>query len=1608
MTASSSTSSSASPSVSSSASSTSSSSVSSSESTSPLPPLDVGKTFDGKNILLIGTTGFVGKVVLSMLLRRYPNVGRIYALVRPGMGNSAEDRFFTKVAASPSFDPLREIWSDGYDSFMHEKVVPIAGDIGRPLCNFDDEQFAHFAETGLDAIINSAGLVSFTPSLESAIRINAQGARNVLDVARKTGAHLLHVSTCYVAGRREGDVWEDEKVLGYFPRHHDLRTDDFSAEAEIEDCQRVIDQVRKQANDRAHISKFRELAAESLRQQRRDPDNKATMRLAVARERKMWVSRRLQEIGMERAEHWGWTNTYTYTKSLGEQVLLAAEDVRVSILRPAIVESALRYPFPGWNEGFNTTAPLVYLAIKGHRNIVAGHRTALDVIPVDLVAAGMIQATAALIENRHKTIYQCGTSDVNTVYTTRITELSALAIRRHYRQLADAGEDRFENRVRARLETFPVSYDRFQRFSAPQFNKLATWASDEIDRRLPRWGAPRLTAMAERAQEQLGRVTEFTGQVIDLIELFKAFTHDHDIRFRCDNTRELNAQLTEHDRAALPWNPEDIDWRHYWMDSHFPGLQKWVFPVLDDELGPKQRSVYTYKDMVELFDAATKLHKDRVAMRLLPSKQDDDGRDAEPVVYTYARVRDMAAQGAGCLHERGVQPGDRVMLLSENRPEWGISYFAILEAGATAVPLDYQLTFAEVANLARSSGARLLISSIKQADRLLSDQDIAVPVVQDAGEDEAELLDEPAAYTALARAVIDRVAARDAGAAGDAGAVLDLGVLGFDDVLTEPRVSPAAVPARRRGDSLASLIYTSGTTGDPKGVMLSDKNLTSMTSKMSSLFKLYRHDGLLSVLPLHHTFEFSAGLLMPLVHGASINYLEEIDSEALSDAFDQGQITSMVGVPALWQLLHRKIFKAASERGPLVQGLVDSVVELARVISDKTGLNLGRVLFWPVHRAFGGRMRLLISGGSALPDHVMKSFHGLGFRLYEGYGMTEAAPVIAVQRPSDKQVVGSVGRALPGVDVQIDQPDGNGVGEIIAKGPTVMAGYYENPDATAAVLDDGWLRTGDLGRMDEDGNLYIVGRKKDMILGASGENVYPDELEELYSDSSYVKELSVVGLPQSGGGETVAALIVPDYDKDGVSRETVRDRVKEHVADVSKQLPLYKRVKVYHLWDFDLPKTSTRKVKRREVVAEIEKLERTAARASEARREQESKNQGDGAASGGKDKGQSSWIRDVIAQVSQKKRSQIQPETRLEDLGFDSLMFTELGVALEAASIDVPDPSVLGDLETVADVERYLKEHGGKRGLAAGKERGLARTSGAGAIFVDADDDDEIAVPEALSIVGRRALRMGQRFAYERLYNTRVTGQAYVPPTGGFIVAANHASHLDMGLVKHALGEQGDLMVALAAKDYFFDDPVRRAYFENFTNLVPMERYGSLRESLRLAGDVIRAGHILLIFPEGTRSVSGVMTDFKPSIGYLALANRCGILPMFLGGTYDAFPKGSYLPRLTKHRDLAAHVAPFYSHERLHEMTRDAQGGSRSASYRIIAREVERSVRKRAPEQYIWALGDAGREPLAQLDRPRPESHAGDGGTDSTSGADDPGSDGADHPEADRESEVQP
>src|SRR5690606_28570854 len=323
------------------------------------------------------------------------------------------------------------------------------------------------------------------------------------------------------------------------------------------------------------------------------------------------------------------------------------------------------------------------------------------------------------------------------------------------------------------------------------------------------------------------------------------------------------------------------------------------------------------------------------------------------------------------------------------------------------------------------------------------------------------------------------------------------------------------------------------------------------------------------------------------------------------------------------------------------------------------------------------------------------------------------SPVLTVARPENKMLSGSVGKALPGVEVKIDSPDENGVGEVLARGQNIMAGYFNNEEATEAVLQDRWLRTGDLGRIDEAGNLFIVGRSKDVIIDSNGKNIYPDEIEDLYSKFESIKELSVAGLPEEDGGEEIAALVVPDYEYDiELSRTEVNKLIENHFREVAAGLPFFKRVKVMHVTPFELPRTATRKVKRPEVVAMLEKLEDRAR--SKTKSIVESKGDDNTA-----------WMRKIVATVSNRPLSDVSIDDKLADLGFDSLMFVELQAAVEDAGGRVLTPDTLNEVQTVRELLTVVNRVDKSKRLIGELKPEEAKP-----------DDDDIYIPSIVRRVG--------------------------------------------------------------------------------------------------------------------------------------------------------------------------------------------------------------------------------------------------------------------------------
>lgn len=1403
-------------------------------------PLLPSRVLAGKRLVVVGGTGFLGKVWLAMLLTRFPQIGHLYLLVRPKDDQTPEERFWAQITPSPVFDPLREQRpGPEFEAFMREKVTPIAGDVVQPLLGLS--RLVPELTGTIDAVVNVAGVVDFNPPLDEALDVNAFGVNNLAELARALHARVLHTSTCYVAGYRAGLIEEHSPLEVPFPRaagetwfgascpKRTLDRSHWNPQREIDECLDLVKQARHRCEDSFRQSAFLDEAKASL-EARGEPCRGSALEDELAKVKRKFIKDRLVEAGRERALFWGWSNIYTYTKSIGEQVL-ASSGLPFTIVRPAVIESSSEFPFPGWNEGINTSAPFLYMASKGQVQFPGDHSVHLDIIPVDMVTSGMLAALCELCDGSAPAVYQFGSSDTNGCRMTRYMELAGLYKRR---QVFEGKKTTLFDIVSSRFEARGLTKRQYEAHGAGAIAGAMRGLGGLL-RKAAVGPAAGLLRPAAATLESAAKAEEKTANVL---ELFMPFVAEGDWVFSCANTRAAMDRMPPEERERFVWSPEKIDWRKWMFEVHLPGLEKWVYPEIEERLRREVKPLRPYDTLLDMLDEVAERQDHALALQRL--EQDGLSR------MSYRELREAAWTTAARLAALGVRHGDRVLLSGANQPAWPIAYFGILCAGAVAVPVDPGMEAPQLANILRSSTAEVAL--------------------WDAGVEEKS--------GAVVRAARPNLR------------VLDL--VAFTEE-PEPDEVLARPDARVVGEDLASVIYTSGTTGEPKGVMLTHGNFTALVASLAPLFPLTPRDRVLSVLPLHHTFEFTCGLLLPLSLGARIIYLDELNAERLGEGLKKGRVTAMAGVPALWQMLERRIVGRVKEQGKAAETAFNWALELNRMLGDRLGLNAGRLFFGRFHEAFGGSIRFLISGGAALPKDTAELFAGIGLPLSEGYGLTEASPVLTVAKASPRMKPGHVGVAIPGVKIRIHNPDASGVGEVLARGPNVMKGYAGNEEATAKAIDgEGWLHTGDLGKLDKRGRLVLVGRQKDVIVATNGENVYPDDVENLLGQVEHVKELAIVGIDDGRGGERVACLAVPEGagaapGDGGPTRADRNEHALEALRAAIQALPRSSQPAVVHLYEADLPRTATRKVKRADVKAILGRLVAAAAAPPV-----------DAAAGASA----ASQARHAIASIANRKAGELSAGMSMKaDLGFDSLMTMELSVALEAQSARPLDVARLAKCETVGEVERFLGE--------------AAVSIEVAHVAEDAREvvkEEPIRLPWIVADTAKRVMTRAQMGFYDAVMRPTVYGRAYIPHNRNAIVASNHTSHLDMGFVKYALGTYGQDLVSLAAQDYFFEgNRWRRAYFENLTNLAPFDRKGGLRQALRQAGDVLDRGRTVLLFPEGTRSPDGAVHEFKPALGHLALTHGTDILPVYLGGTYEALPKGKRLP---VRRDITARIGP--------------------------------------------------------------------------------------------------
>ena len=508
--------------------------------------------------------------------------------------------------------------------------------------------------------------------------------------------------------------------------------------------------------------------------------------------------------------------------------------------------------------------------------------------------------------------------------------------------------------------------------------------------------------------------------------------------------------------------------------------------------------------------------------------------------------------------------GKRIALIGENRYEWGVSYLSVVNGTGIIVPLDKALPENELESLMIRSEAEAIFYSKSYDD--------AIKRIREAGKTNIKYfismdLEEETDGVYSQKQLIQK--GKKAIQEGDKSFI-------------EAEIDP---------EKMAIMLFTSGTTSVSKAVMLSQKNIIININDISWAFDVNETDRVLSFLPLHHVFECTVGFLYIISTGACIVFCDGI--RHIGDNIAEYKITVMVSVPILFEAMYKKVIKGIEKKGKL--DTVKKGVKISNILL-KLGIDVRKKLFKEIHETLGGKVRLLVAGGAALDPEAEKGFNELGFCLYQGYGLTETSPVVAAECPKAHRL-GSIGKAFPSVQVKIDNPDQDGIGELLVKGPTVMLGYYNNEEANKKAIEpDGWFHTGDLARIDKDGYIYIVGREKSVIVLKNGKNIFPEELEILINKIEGVKESIVFGKPDDRGTRDgdlrICAKIV--YDKEimeekynAKTEEEIKELLWKKIKEINKEMPAYKYIRDIIVTEKELIKTTTAKVKRHEEIKSI-------------------------------------------------------------------------------------------------------------------------------------------------------------------------------------------------------------------------------------------------------------------------------------------------------------------------------------------------------------------------------------------------------------------------------------
>lgn len=509
--------------------------------------------FRNSTLVLLGATGFVGKVLLAMILDRIPELERLVIQVRRKKSPSGEKRFYSEILTSPPLLPtLQKLGEDS----IRQKVTIVEGDLTHPFCGLSERELSEL-KGKVDVVVNTAGLVEFDPPLNESLLTNVYGIRNLLELVQLLGTKLVHISTCYVGGKRSGQISENTPMVGYYPGRKDDQDNRFDVMQELAWCENFIRETEKEG--------WEEQGKAAARPESAPPEPRSRIPAPAM------VREKLRKGGTARANSWGWINTYTYTKSIGEQLIALTPGLEYCIVRPAIVESAMSFPFPGWNEGFTTSAPLVLMGGEGVKSWPVHRDGPLEIIPVDMVAAGILIATAATLCEKNLPVYQLATAYDNPVMMPRL--VAFLGMNSRYRHKRKKTGNRLFNLWKTYGQTQVVTVEQLKSQQARLhrvlnfYHALLNLLKQILGNKIvaPYLKSFRMTRRLIRQQEQM-------------VDKFLPFMLHNTFTFETRNIRETFLKLTDKDQQRLTWDPENIDWADYWVNIHTKGIEKWIRP----------------------------------------------------------------------------------------------------------------------------------------------------------------------------------------------------------------------------------------------------------------------------------------------------------------------------------------------------------------------------------------------------------------------------------------------------------------------------------------------------------------------------------------------------------------------------------------------------------------------------------------------------------------------------------------------------------------------------------------------------------------------------------------------------------------------------------------------------------------------------------------------------------------------------------------------------------------------------------------------------------------------------------------------------------------------